>query len=131
MFRGSLEALTPRLRRWVIPVVLAGPAAVGISVVLATPPPNLSRLVTAVGLVAVAKTVTLRLRIGSERFMFAWGEAALVVSFGLLEPAWIVLAVTVGVLVSQVLTRASLVKLVYNSAGHGLAAAVAATVVVA
>jgi diguanylate cyclase (GGDEF)-like protein len=81
-----------------------------------------------VGLVAVAKTVTLRLRVGSERFMFAWGEAALVVIFGLLEPAWVAPAVMLGVLVSQLMTRASLVKLAYNSAGHGLAAAVAVTV---
>jgi diguanylate cyclase (GGDEF)-like protein len=115
----------------VLAVAAAGTVVVVASVALAGPLPNLFRLLTAVGLVVVAKTVTLRLRIGSERFMFAWGEAALVVIFGLLSLAWIAPAVLIGVLISQLLTRASLVKVVYNSAGHALAAAGAVVIALA
>lgn len=107
----------------------AGIATVAVSVVLAGSLPDLFPALTAVGLVVVAKTVTLRLRIGSERFMFAWGEAALVVILGLLPLPWIAPAVMVGVLISQLLTRTSLVKMVYNSAGHAFAAAAAAVVI--
>jgi diguanylate cyclase (GGDEF)-like protein len=124
-----LDPLPIRLRRWVLAVAAVGIVTVAVSVALADSLPDLLATLTAVGLVVVAKTVTLRLRIGSERFMFAWGEAALVVILGLLPLPWIAPAVMAGVLISQLLTRASLVKMVYNSAGHAFAAAVAAVVI--
>ncbi len=92
------------------------------------PPPPLAA-VTAVGLVAAARTVTLRIRIGSERVVFAWGEAAVVVAFGLLAPGWVAPAVLLGVLLSQLLARAPLVKATYNAAAHAVAAAGAASIV--
>jgi diguanylate cyclase (GGDEF)-like protein len=129
MLHTLLDPLPIRLRRWVLAVAAAGIATVAVSVALADSLPGIFPTLTAVGLVLVAKTVTLRLRIGSERFMFAWGEAALVVILGLLPLPWIAPAVMVGVLISQLLTRASPVKVVYNAAGHAFAAAVATVVI--
>ncbi|MGH3662028.1 MAG: putative bifunctional diguanylate cyclase/phosphodiesterase, partial [Micromonosporaceae bacterium] len=129
-FRNALMSLPPRVRRWVLAVTLSGVGLVGASVALAPQPPSALEVMTAVGLVVVAKTVTLRIRIGSERTVFAWGEAALVVIFGLLHPAWVAPAVLAGVLISQLLVRAPAHKAAYNAAAQG-AAAVAAALVVA
>jgi diguanylate cyclase (GGDEF)-like protein len=85
--------------------------------------------VTAAGLVAVAKLVPLRIRIGSERTLFGWGEAALVVVLALLPPEWVAPSVLLGVLISQLLTRAPLVKTLYNAAAQAVAAAAGAVVV--
>ncbi|MGH3648614.1 MAG: hypothetical protein ACRDTM_15750, partial [Micromonosporaceae bacterium] len=84
-----LGPLPPRLGRLVLIVAATGFVAVLGSALLADDAPTWFGALTALGLVTVAKTVSLRIRIGSEQFMFAWGEAALVVIFGLLAPEWI------------------------------------------
>ncbi|MQA25096.1 MAG: EAL domain-containing protein [Micromonosporaceae bacterium] len=127
--RQVLGPLPPRLRRWVFVVLALGLLVVGVSLALATSVPAVS-VVTAAGFVAAAKTIHLRIRIGSEGTSFTWGETALVIALALLSPPWIAPAVLAGVLISQLLTRAPVLKAAYNSASHATAAAAAAGVVV-
>jgi len=104
-----------------------GVAGVGLAYAGSVPP--VMRLVTAVGLVAAAQAVPLRIRIGSERSTFTWGEAALVILFGILSPAWIAPAVLVGVLIGRLATRHPPVKALYNAAALSIASGAAAAVV--
>jgi diguanylate cyclase (GGDEF)-like protein len=126
----DIFAISPaRLRRSVFAVLVCGFGVAGVGLAYAGGVPPVMRLVTAVGLVAAAQAVPLRIRIGSERSTFTWGEAALVILFGILSPAWIAPAVLVGVLIGRLATRHPPVKALYNAAALSIASGAAAAVV--
>ncbi|MGH3737955.1 MAG: putative bifunctional diguanylate cyclase/phosphodiesterase [Micromonosporaceae bacterium] len=126
--REALRQLPTRLRRRVGVVVLVGLVAAGVSAALASALPSWLAAVTAVGLVAAAQVVELRIRIGSERHSFGWGEAALVIVFGLVSTAWVPLVVLTGVMAGRLLNRRPLIKSAYTAATLTIGAACAALV---
>jgi len=105
-------------------LVLAGGAIMG-----AEHPPGPYRFLATIGLFALARSVVLWIRAGSQRFGLSWGEAALLVGMCLLPPHWLVAVVPIAALVGGVLSGAAPIKTLYNSAAAtiGTAAACAVT----
>src|SRR4051812_5215619 len=83
-------------------VILAG-ALVGTRLIpvtlpaLAYPPPTVLRFAVAVAVVTAAQLPLLWVRVGSGVVGLAWGESAIVILCSILPPAWVPLAVALGV----------------------------------
>src|SRR5215813_7784659 len=78
-----------------------------------------------IGLVAVASSAVVRVRLRSTVIGTTWVDAAILICIVYLPPAWVPLCVGTGVLVAKLLMRVTPIKAAYNAAKVGLALGVA------
>ncbi len=121
--RADLATMPRRLRLLVGAVITAGVLAVVTGVVLSDDPPVLTAFAAVVGLAAIAQTMGIGMRIGSERVLLVWGDAVLVLALWLLPPGYLAAAVALGVLIGKLAGRRPLVKVAYNTAALAVASA--------
>src|SRR5215813_8956358 len=75
-----------------------------------------------IGLVAVASSAVVRVRLRSTVIGTTWTDAAILICIVYLPPAWVPLCVGTGVLVAKLLMRVTPIKAAYNAAKDALAA---------
>ncbi|BCJ33056.1 hypothetical protein Athai_05590 [Actinocatenispora thailandica] len=108
---------------------VAALAIAGAAIASAEHPPGPYRFLATIGLFALARSMVLWIRAGSQRFGLSWGEAALLVGMCLLPLHWLVAVVPVGALVGGVLSGAAPIKTLYNTAAATISTAAACLVV--
>ncbi|GIL31393.1 putative bifunctional diguanylate cyclase/phosphodiesterase [Actinocatenispora comari] len=109
-----------------VALAIAGGAIAG-----AEHPPGPYRFLATIGLFALARSVALWIRAGSQRLGVHWGEAALLVGMCLLPPHWLVAVVPVGVLAGGLISGAAPIKALYNTAAATIGVAAACSVAAA
>jgi diguanylate cyclase (GGDEF)-like protein len=123
--------MAPAARRYIALVCLAACACVTTAAFVAvdTPLGSWWRFVLVVGLFAAATLPWLEVRVGSDKLVMAWSEAAVAAGLVLLPPAWVVLAVACGGLLVAVVERRKPIKTTFNIAMYVVGSAIAASVV--
>ena len=106
-------------------------ATVALAVVLAgvawwrvwqAPVPQFWRVGLLLVTVPLSERAVLHVRFGGHQYSFTWGEAALLVGFEVLSPAWFVLLAGPLVLAVHLAARRALLKAVFNAASFTVAA---------
>ncbi len=121
-----------RLKLFVTFVAAGGLACLTWAVSRISVPPSWLHVVAVTGLIAVAMVCSVRLRIRGEPSAFACSSAALLLALALLPAPWAIVCVTVGVLITQLVTsRFTLEKIVFNTAAHTIGVTTAYVAVVA
>jgi diguanylate cyclase (GGDEF)-like protein len=120
------------LRRYILLLCAAAVACAAAAAVIAagTPAGSWWHFVLVVGLFVAATLPWLEVRVGSDKLLMAWSEAAVAAGFVLLPPPWVPLAVTCGALLVALLERRKPIKTAFNTAMHIVGSAIAAAVVV-
>lgn len=83
------------------------------------------RLILAAGVVAAGWRLQCSVRVGGDRVVFFWGDAAMVLATGLVAPGWVVIltAPAVGLALGLLPGRQQPIKATYNTAAAVLATA--------
>lgn len=92
------------------------------------PRPAGPSIVAVAALAFAAILLRLEIRLGTHRWVLSWGDTAIALSFLLAPAAWVVLLTTAGKATASGITynRRQPIKLIYNTAAHTIAAALAA-----
>ena len=118
------------LTRLVTAVALSGLASIGLALAAAlSEHASVARWLVVVALTILAEQARIGVRLGGSRHEHTWRETALILSFVLLPPGHLVLAVCVGYAVTRLWLRKSLQNFVFNVAMVAVEAGLAATVV--
>jgi diguanylate cyclase (GGDEF)-like protein len=88
------------------------------------------RFLLVIGLFVAATLPWLEVRVGSDKLLMSWSEAAVAAGFVLLPPAWVALAVTCGALIVAMLERRKPIKMAFNAAMQIVGSVIAAGVIV-
>jgi diguanylate cyclase (GGDEF)-like protein len=126
-----MTAASARLTRFVwITACLALPCLAGSLVIIlwsAEPAPPVTHLAVAGALSAAAYALRLDIRLGSHRWVLAWGDTALVLALLVLPVPWVIPVTAVGRAAGGAVSflRHQPVKLIYNTSVHILAATLA------
>jgi diguanylate cyclase (GGDEF)-like protein len=91
--------------------------------------PTAWRFCVAVLLVALSELLRLPIWHRGERLSIGWGEAAVLVSCGLVHAPWLVIASCAGQVIAQTIVRKPLIKATFNVADFTAAAGVVALLV--
>ena len=125
----SRAAPQPALMPLVCGVIGLAMAVTGIAAVsmLAAEPQQQWRLLVAFLLISAGWRLQCAVRVGGDRVVFFWGDAALVLSAGLVAPAWLIVvtAPAVGLALGVLPGRQPPVKAAYNTATAVIASATA------
>ncbi len=87
--------------------------------------PNPPAAVLCAGLLLASLRFHLQIRLGAQRLLLTWFEAAVMLTLAVIPPAWVVLLTPVAVSLGLA-GRVAPIKLLYNVAVHTIAAAAAA-----
>jgi diguanylate cyclase (GGDEF)-like protein len=90
--------------------------------------PSQWQLLLLLALLPIAEVPLLHVRFGSDRFSFTWGEAAIVVGFSMVSPAWVVIVAWPAVVAAHLAIRRSWQKSVFNGGTFAVSAGVGALV---
>jgi diguanylate cyclase (GGDEF)-like protein len=125
------DATNRQLWLLVGPVVVGALGAIGWSLAhLAAPSTDLLPALLVAALVAVANLLHINVRVGATQIGFAPTSAAVLVGIMLVDTAWLVLAVAVGLLIAKLIVRQQNVpvKLSFNVAKDTTAGAIASVI---
>ena len=118
------------LTRLVSAVALGGLASIALAATAASSErASVTRWLIVVALTVLAEQARIGVRLGGSRHEHTWRETALILSFVLLPPGYLVLAVCIGYAATRLWLRKSLQNLVFNVAMVAVEAGLAATVV--
>ncbi|MDQ1536957.1 MAG: hypothetical protein QOE58_1350, partial [Actinomycetota bacterium] len=98
-------------------------AALALSEALRSPQPELWQPVLLLVMVPLSEWALLHVRLGGQQYSFTWGEAAVLVGFVLVSPAWFVLLSGPLVLAVHLMAGRSALKALYNAASFTVSAA--------
>ena len=104
-------------------------AVVALHTVLTAPPVLPWQLALLLCMLPLSELALVHIRFGGDSLSFTWGEGCLLVGFGLVSPAWLVLLAGPTVAIVHLLKRRGLQKAAFNGAAFTISAAAAALVV--
>ncbi len=110
-------------------IVALGAVVLTIAVLERGASPTAWRFIVAVLLVAASELLRLPIWHRGERLTIGWGEAAVLVSCGLVHAPWLVIASCAGQILAQTIVRKPLIKATFNVADFTAAAGVVALLV--
>ncbi|MCU1588371.1 MAG: diguanylate cyclase [Frankiales bacterium] len=115
-----------RLHSLIAAVVLLAIAAAGLALVSVAraPAPQPWQLGLLLAMLPLSELALLHVRLGGEQYSFTWGEAAVLVGFVLVSPAWFVLAAGPLVLAVHLASGRAPLKSLYNASSFTVSAAV-------
>ena len=104
-------------------------AAFALHSVIIAPPPMAWQLLLLLCMLPLSELALIHIRFGGDSLSFTWGEGCLLVGFGLVSPAWLVLLAGPTVAIVHLLKRRGLQKAAFNGAAFTISAGAAALVV--
>ena len=128
--------MVQRARPWAVRRLVSAVGAVGalcvvaaISMTASEAAPALWRWALVVALCVIGELAKLGIRRGANKHYYNWRETAFVLGLVLVPPGHLVLAMTAGTAISEVVRRKSTQKLVFNTALVAIETAVGCAIV--
>jgi diguanylate cyclase (GGDEF)-like protein len=109
--------------------VMLGVVVLTVAVLRRGQAPSVWQFAVAIFLVALSELLRLPLWHRGERLSIGWGEAAVLVSCGLVPAPWLVMASFAGQVVAHAIVRKPLIKAAFNVADFTAATAIVAVIV--